>query len=100
MILGIRPEHIDVSLEGEGDLKAIIDNFEQLGSVTYIYLKLESNESLTVQLPYQVSLKRNQKIAVSFDNEKIHIFDGETEKILNSKKLWTLLKNMELSLLD
>ena len=85
MILGIRPEHIDVSLEGEGDLKAIIDNFEQLGSVTYIYLKLESNESLTVQLPYQVSLKRNQKIAVSFDNEKIHIFDGETEKILNSK---------------
>ena len=84
--LGIRPEHIDVSLEGEGDLKAIIDNFEQLGSVTYIYLKLESNESLTVQLPYQVSLKRNQKIAVSFDNEKIHIFDGETEKILNSKK--------------
>ena len=87
LILGIRPEHIDVSLEGEGDLKAIIDNFEQLGSVTYIYLKLESNESLTVQLPYQVSLKRNQKIAVSFDNEKIHIFDGETEKILNSKKL-------------
>ena len=86
LILGIRPEHIDVSLEGEGDLKAIIDNFEQLGSVTYIYLKLESNESLTVQLPYQVSLKRNQKIAVSFDNEKIHIFDGETEKILNSKK--------------
>ena len=86
MILGIRPEHIEVSLEGEGDLKAIIDNFEQLGSVTYIYLKLESNESLTVQLPYQVSLKRNQKIAVSFDNEKIHIFDGETEKILNSKK--------------
>ena len=87
LILGIRPEHIDVSLEGEGDLKAIIDNFEQLGSVTYIYLKLESNESLTVQLPYQVSLKRNQKIAVSFDNEKIHIFDGETEKILNSKNL-------------
>jgi len=86
LILGIRPEHIEVSLEGEGDLKAIIDNFEQLGSVTYIYLKLESNESLTVQLPYQVSLKRNQKIAVSFDNEKIHIFDGETEKILNSKK--------------
>ena len=86
MILGIRPEHIDVSLEGEGDLKAIIDNFEQLGSVTYIYLKLETNESLTVQLPYQVSLKRNQKIAVSFDNEKIHIFDGETEKILNNKK--------------
>jgi hypothetical protein len=37
-------------------------------------------------LPYQVSLKRNQKIAVSFDNEKIHIFDGETEKILNNKK--------------
>ena len=86
LLLGIRPEHIDVSLEGEGDLKAIIDNFEQLGSVTYIYLKLESNESLTVQLPYQVSLKRNQKIAVSFDNEKIHIFDGESEKILNSKK--------------
>jgi len=87
VIVGIRPEHINVSLDGDGELKARIDNFEQLGSVTYIYLRLSNEETLTVQLPYQVLLKRNQEIAVTLDINNIHIFDSVSEKILNSKKI-------------
>lgn len=83
IILGIRPEHIRVSVDGNAEIKAKIDNFEQLGAVTYIYLRLATDETLTVQLPYQVSLKRNQEIAVSLDPKNIHIFDRVSEKILN-----------------
>ena len=38
--LGIRPESIAVSLDGEGELKAKVQNCEQLGAVNYIYWAL------------------------------------------------------------
>lgn len=78
---GIRPEGIAVSLDGDGDVEATVNNFEQLGSITYIYTKLPTGEELTVQLPHQVALKRNQKIHVSFSAESIHFF-GEDEKAI------------------
>ena len=77
--LGIRPEGIGVSLDGEGDLQIKVQNFEQLGSVTYIYGAFENGERLTVQLAEQIPLSRNQTIGVTLPTEKFHIFDGASE---------------------
>lgn len=76
--LGIRPEAIAVSLEGEGDALVKVQNYEQLGAVTYIYAVFDNGERLTVQLPKQIPLKRGQKIGVSFETEHFHLF-GEDE---------------------
>ena len=65
--LGVRPEAIGVSLEGEGDAQVTVRNFEQLGSVTYIYTAFPNGETLTVQLPRQIPLRRGQTIGVTFD---------------------------------
>jgi ABC-type sugar transport system ATPase subunit len=80
--LGVRPETIGVSLEGKGDLKAKVRNFEQLGSVTYIYSELANGETLTVQQGQQIPLKRGQEIGVTFDSARFHVFTGPGDRAL------------------
>lgn len=72
--LGVRPETIGVSLDGHGDEQVTVQNFEQLGSVTYIYAAFANDERLTVQLAQQIPLKRGQSIGVTFSAEHFHIF--------------------------
>ena len=80
--LGIRPEAIGVSLEGEGDMQIKVQNFEQLGSVTYIYGTFQNGERLTVQIPQQIPLKRGQVVGVTFAEKDFHVFGGEGERAL------------------
>nr|WP_108483114.1 ABC transporter ATP-binding protein [Oceaniglobus ichthyenteri] len=80
--LGLRPENIGVSLDGAGDMTVKVQNFEQLGSVTYIYTVFANGETLTVQLGQQIPLRRGQEIGVTFDPNRFHIFAGEDERAL------------------
>jgi ABC-type sugar transport system ATPase subunit len=80
--LGIRPEAIDVSLEGHGDEQIEVQNFEQLGSVTYIYGTFANGETLTVQLAQQIPLQRGQSLGVTLHSKDFHIFGGEGEQSL------------------
>ncbi len=81
--VGVRPEAIGVSLEGAGDLRVKVQNFEQLGSVTYIYTVFPNGETLTVQHAHQIPLRRGQEIGVSFDASGFHVFAGEGERALD-----------------
>ena len=72
--LGVRPEAIGVSLDGHGDEQAKVQNYEQLGAITYIYATFANGERLTVQLARQIPLKRGQTIGVTFNTENFHIF--------------------------
>ncbi|WP_425101854.1 ABC transporter ATP-binding protein [Tropicibacter sp. S64] len=72
--LGIRPEAIGVSLDGHGDEQITVQNYEQLGAVTYIYGAFANGETLTVQQPRQIPLKRGQTIGVTFHTDSFHIF--------------------------
>ena len=80
--LGVRPEAIGVSLDGHGDVQVTVKNFEQLGSVTYIYTAFPNGETLTVQLPRQIPLTRGQTIGVTFDPASFHLFGGEGDRAL------------------
>ena len=80
--LGVRPETIGVSLEGEGDMQIKVQNFEQLGSVTYIYGAFPNGERLTVQLAQQIPLKRGQTVGVTLNTQNFHIFGGDSEQAL------------------
>ncbi|MBX2823153.1 MAG: ABC transporter ATP-binding protein [Gammaproteobacteria bacterium] len=77
VVVGVRPESIGVSLDGSGDTTATVQNFEQLGAITYIYSQLATGESLTVQLASQMPLQRGQSIGVSFDPTTLHVFAND-----------------------
>ncbi|WP_319517839.1 sn-glycerol-3-phosphate ABC transporter ATP-binding protein UgpC [uncultured Martelella sp.] len=78
---GIRPEAIEVSLEADSGFEVRVDNFEQLGAITYIYARFASGETLTVQLPKQVPLTRGQAIYVDFPSSSMHLFDQDETAI-------------------
>ena len=80
--LGVRPETIDVSLDGHGDMQIKVQNFEQLGSVTYIYGAFPNGERLTVQLAQQIPLERGQMVGVTLNTRNFHIFGGDSERTL------------------
>ncbi|NCO85537.1 MAG: ABC transporter ATP-binding protein [Rhodobacterales bacterium] len=72
--VGIRPETIEVSLDGQGELTGTVTGFEQLGSVTYIYTALPNGEKLTMQLAAQVPLTRGQSIGITLPLAHTHVF--------------------------
>ncbi|KUF09364.1 ABC transporter ATP-binding protein [Pseudoponticoccus marisrubri] len=84
--LGIRPEAVGVSLDGHGDEQITVENYEQLGAVTYIYGVFPNGESLTVQHAHQIPLTRGQTIGVSFPTEAFHIFGGAGERALEMQR--------------
>ncbi len=80
--LGVRPEAIEVSLDGAGDAQVKVQNFEQLGAITYIYTAFDNGETLTVQLPRQIPLTRGQSIGIGIDPAHVHLFHGPEERAL------------------
>ena len=80
--LGIRPEAIGVSLDGDGDATITVQTFEQLGAVTFIYGTFDNGERITVQIPAQVPLSRGQKIGVTLETSSFHLFGGEDDRAL------------------
>ncbi len=71
---GIRPERVAVSLDGGGDMTVTVENYEQLGAVTYIYCTFPGGERLTVQHAQQIPLRRGQTLGVSFPPDALHLF--------------------------
>ncbi|CAH2212162.1 ABC transporter ATP-binding protein [Tepidibacter aestuarii] len=81
-ILGIRPEDIyekannDLNLSEEIKLK--IDNIENLGSETYLYLKSDENK-YTAKVSSSIN-KIGQVSSLYFNLDKIHLFEFETKE--------------------
>ncbi|MEM9641291.1 MAG: sn-glycerol-3-phosphate ABC transporter ATP-binding protein UgpC [Pseudomonadota bacterium] len=80
--LGVRPEAIAVFLDGQGDAHVEVQNFEQLGAITYIYTAFPNGETLTVQLAQQIPLTRGQRLGVRFDPAAYHVFGGAGDSAL------------------
>jgi multiple sugar transport system ATP-binding protein len=79
VVLGIRPEDIYVS--NEGNIKVKVEVTEMLGSETYLYLNMDgSNMIARVEPNTRVEIGSN--INIGFDTKQIHIFDKETEKAI------------------
>ncbi len=85
VVVGVRPESIGVSLDGDGDAKAVVRNYEQLGAITYIYSELATGEPLTVQLASQIPLNRGQEIGVTLPPDSLHVFADEDGRGLTAR---------------
>lgn len=83
VIIGIRPENIyddnEFMLKHEKSvIEAQVEVTELMGAETYLYLSKEKN-NLTVRINGSSNAKVGDNIKIAFDENKIHIFDKETE---------------------
>jgi multiple sugar transport system ATP-binding protein len=82
IILGIRPEHITLSLNQEysSDFPVQIGVLEPIGSDTFVYIDFPGKIVMTVKLEGLTKFTLNQSIFARFDDEQIHFFDIDSEE--------------------
>jgi len=75
VILGIRPE--DIAISEKGDVEGEVYVVEPLGSEQIVTIKL-GEDLILVKAPPTLDIEVSEKIKLSFNREKIHLFDGDT----------------------
>lgn len=73
--IGVRPE--DVTIVDEGDIKATIKLVEHTGASTFLLMSFDGHK-FTAVLKGRVFPKIGEVVSMSFENDKIHLFNSET----------------------
>jgi len=77
IVLGVRPEDINISQNKEG-LQSKVDVTELLGSDLNVYFLINGKQFIAKETS-SIPLRIGDPISVVFDNQKMHLFDKETE---------------------
>ena len=87
ILLGIRPEHLILSVPANKNLPLKVELVENLGNDTYLAAKLTDvnfqntavNQTLQVRIPPDKLVRLGEQLWFSLTPEKIHFFDPDTE---------------------
>ncbi|MCF4966863.1 ABC transporter ATP-binding protein [Nostoc sp. CMAA1605] len=87
LILGIRPEHLNVGLPATKNLQVQVDLIENLGNDAFITAKLVDQQPqfahlihpLQVRVPAERLIRVGEELWLSLTPDKIHFFDPDTE---------------------
>ncbi len=99
LILGIRPEHLSLSLPATKNLPVQVELVENLGNDSYLSTQLILSgfdsksfltNSLQVRIPPDRNVRLSEQIWLSITPEKIHFFDPETDMAIYPKTSPTL----------
>jgi multiple sugar transport system ATP-binding protein len=83
VIIGIRPEHVHdepnfLETIPEGIVEADVEVTELMGAETYLYMNCEGH-SINARVDPASKARPGDKIKITLDPKKIHLFDKETE---------------------
>lgn len=90
LILGIRPEHLSLSVAAPKNLPVQVDLVEALGNETYLSLSLVG-ATTNATTPLQVRIAPDRVVTVgeqlwlSLTPDKLHFFDSGTGVAINQK---------------
>lgn len=76
IIIGVRPENVIMTEEKNQGLK--IDNYEMIGSESYIYTKF-NDVNLIARISSNIPVSVGDNIGIDIDEKFIHFFDKESE---------------------
>ncbi|UWR24474.1 ABC transporter ATP-binding protein [Sulfitobacter sp. S190] len=76
VVIGLRPQDIAVSA-GDSTLK--LDLREQLGGVSYDYLKTPTGERIVVEMKGDADLPDGSNLALAFSDAAVMVFDAQSE---------------------
>ena len=86
VVLGIRPEDIadasSLSAPGESCGTAQVEVYEPMGAETYLYLNSGAH-NFVAKVASGEHYDTNQEVELSFNLDKAHLFDPESERALN-----------------
>jgi multiple sugar transport system ATP-binding protein len=78
VFLGVRPQHIEVSGDGQNRPKAEVAVVEPMGNEQIVYVTLSGGDKLVAVAPPQDLIKPGDIVSIRIRPEGVHVFDGET----------------------
>ena len=79
LVLGIRPEHINLTKTPiEGSIRATVKHSENQGSNFAIYLNIEGEDAIALET--MNTFKNGEEVFVNMMMDEIHFFDKEMER--------------------
>ena len=83
-MLGIRPEHIELSESSDG-IPASVNVVEPMGDETVVYAQI-GGQGCTVKLNGDLEIDSDDDLELSFREDKIHLFDRNTGDAIPTKR--------------
>ncbi|WP_117189997.1 ABC transporter ATP-binding protein [Rhizobium terrae] len=77
LIVGIRPEHLQLASEMDTALRLPVGNVESTGAATYV--TTATQPELIIVLNNRVSIRRGETLPLHLDPTHLHLFDKETQ---------------------
>ena len=82
VVLGVRPQHLEVVADGEGTIRAEVAIVEPMGNEQIVYTTLSGGERLVAVAPPEPPLEPGTVVAMKVKRDAVHIFDSESGKRL------------------
>ncbi len=87
LLMGIRPEHLQVGEPGDVEIGLIVDVVEALGGSTFAYTQYAGEDQVTVVTDGSHVIPRGKGMQVSFKLEHVHLFDvADGRSLLQQQK--------------
>jgi multiple sugar transport system ATP-binding protein len=82
-VLGVRPEHIEVTeAKTDDSIEAILDVSEPMGAETFLYLDTQSGSHFIAKVTAEHTFKTHKSVHLSFDQSRVALFDLESEVVI------------------
>jgi multiple sugar transport system ATP-binding protein len=80
VFLGVRPQHVEVSTNGEGRPRGEVAVVEPMGNEQIVYVTLSGGDKLVAVAPPEATIRPGDTVSVTIRPEGAHLFDAETGK--------------------
>jgi multiple sugar transport system ATP-binding protein len=84
VFLGVRPQHIEVSGDGENQPRAEVGVIEPMGNELIVYVTLSGGDRLVAVAPPQEPIKPGDIVSIRIRPEGVHLFDAESGMRIDS----------------
>jgi multiple sugar transport system ATP-binding protein len=74
VVIGLRPEHIQIVRPEEGIFRGRLNLISSLGSENLLYLDVGGNE-MAAKAPEQIDFAEGAVVGINFDEKRLYIFD-------------------------
>ena len=82
--VGVRPEHLELTENGDTKLQGEVFAVERLGGGTYLYINTEKNEELTVHAAGDKVVGVGDFVSIGFAAKNCHLFNGQGQVLEKS----------------
>lgn len=75
VVMGLRPQHIEVVAESEGTIRAEVVVVEPMGNEQIVYTTLEGGQRLVAVAPPEPAVQPGTTVSMRVKRDAVHIFD-------------------------